>query len=329
MTTAAAKTLAERKVRRQKLFVAVGSVVLLAVLGFELPKVLGGGSSDTAPAPAVATAAEPSAVGPVPPASVATLPDTDRLVVRSDSDQLLSFGLFKSKDPFVQQLSPTASAPASSTPAAPAVKTPAKTTKVRKATPKVPSPSPIGVGLTPAATTTTAPTTPAAPSPPAVPETPATTPVAPATPSETTPAAPAGTPTSVLISTNGICETVALKATFPGDEDIFRVLAIDQDGKSVEIGVVGGSYDSGQASATLKLGDKLTLVNTADGTRYVIALKSRCEVATERTAGRGTPPAATTSAAITPVPPAPTGSTPPSATTPIVTDALDTTTPSS
>jgi len=39
----------------------------------------------------------------------------------------------------------------------------------------------------------------------------------------------------------------------------FRVVSIALDGESVEIGVVGGSYDSGQATATLKLGDKLTV----------------------------------------------------------------------
>ena len=62
-----------------------------------------------------------------------------------------------------------------------------------------------------------------------------------------------------------------MNGTFPADEDIFRLVSIAKNGKSVKIGVVGGSYDSGAATATLKLGEKLTLVNTADGTRYVIA----------------------------------------------------------
>ena len=63
--------------------------------------------------------------------------------------------------------------------------------------------------------------------------------------------------------------------TFPSNENIFRLVSIAQNGKSVEIGIVGGSFDSGQPTATLKLGEKLTLVNTADGTRYVIALKAK------------------------------------------------------
>ena len=55
MSPTSVKSLAEKRVRRQKQFIAVGSVALLAILGFELPKVLGGGSSPQT-APAVTTA---------------------------------------------------------------------------------------------------------------------------------------------------------------------------------------------------------------------------------------------------------------------------------
>ncbi len=102
MSTPAAKALAEKKVKRQKQIIAVGSVVLLAVVGFQLPKLLGGGndeaSSTTTPIAASSTPAASSAAG-------GSLPDTDHVVIQRGSDQLLSFGLFKSKDPFVQQLS--------------------------------------------------------------------------------------------------------------------------------------------------------------------------------------------------------------------------------
>ena len=67
-----------------------------------------------------------------------------------------------------------------------------------------------------------------------------------------------------------------MDGTFPRSENIFRLVSIAKDGKSVQIGIVGGSFDSGQPTATLKVGGKLTLVNTADGTRYVIGLKSKC-----------------------------------------------------
>jgi hypothetical protein len=306
MSTVPAKALAQRKVKRQKQILAVASVILLAVVGFQLTKVLGG-DADSA-APAVTTPLPSPPTSPLA-GSPAKLPDTDRIVIQHDSDQLLSFGLFKSKDPFVQQLSSKSSA----LPSPPARATPAPTT----AAPRVTPPSTVGVGLTPPTTTTTPTST--------VPNT-STTPATPATPTSpsTTPAPPATAPTSVSISTNGVCQTVALNGTFPTSEDIFRVVAIAQDGKSVKIGVVGGAYDSGQATATLKLGDKLTLVNTADGTRYVIALLAKCPVQTEP------PSAAPTTPAVTPPAPAPAPApttTTTTTTTPIVTDSLDTTTP--
>jgi hypothetical protein len=141
------------------------------------------------------------------------------------------------------------------------------------------------------------------------------------TPAKTTPAASSTAPADVLISTNGVCERVALKGTFPADEDIFRVVSIEPEGKAVEIAVVGGSYDSGKATATLKRGEKLTLVNTADGTRYVIGLLSTCNTQADPSNATPTAPVATSPVA------APSTSTP-TTTTPIVTDSLDTTAPS-
>ena len=301
MSTPAAQAFAQRKVRRQKQFIAVGSVVLLAVLGFQLPKLLGGGGGESA-VPAVTTTQLPSVAG----SSVGTtakLPDTDRIVVQRDSSQLLSFGLFRSKDPFVQQLS-TTPAPSPTPVAAPTLTTPPPTTT-------------IGVGVTPAPTTPAA-SPDGAPTGGVVPSAPTTTPGSAGTaPAATTPTP--STPTSALISTNNVCERLTVDGSFPGGEDIFRVVSIAKDGKSVEIGVVGGSYDSGQPTATLKLGEKLTLVNTADGTRYVIALKAKCDVIAppQQTATTSTPATTTT----TPATPLPTTTT--TATTPIVTDALD------
>jgi hypothetical protein len=303
MSTSAAKTLANKKVKRQKQIVAVGSVILLALLGFELPKMLGGGSSETA-APAPTTAAQ-SVPGSPLAAAPGGLPDTDHVVIDLDSGQLLSFGLFKSKDPFVQQLSTNPGA-----------------------LPSAPPPTAVGPGATTPGETTPGETTPTPVPPPVTTTSPTTTPgstvpIPPAgtTPTSTTPVAPVA-PTSVAISTNGACETVELKGTFPGDEDIFRVVWIARDGKSVKISVVGGAYDSGQAAATLMLGEKLTLVNTADGTRYVILLKSKCDV---QPAPAPAPAASTTTTATTTTSATTTVTT--TATTPIVTDSLDTTTP--
>jgi hypothetical protein len=306
MSTQSGKERAEKKVKRQKQFIAVGSVVLLAILGFEMTKVLPHGGGQAA-APVQPTATSSSVAGPTAPSSRWRLPDTDRVVVERTSAQLISFGLFGSKDPFVQQLSAAqspAAAPAAT--AAPAAVThpPAKPSK------------PLDVGLTPVTTTTPGQS---APSSPSVVPAPGTTSAPRAT---TTPSgAPETAPTTALISTNGACEKVDLTGTFPGGADIFRLVSIARDGKSVELGIVGGSYDSGQPTATLRLGKKLTLVNTADGTRYVIELKSKCDLVVQPSS------AAPSSASTTPSPVPPVTTTPtPSTTTPIVPDPLDTTT---
>jgi hypothetical protein len=149
-------------------------------------------------------------------------------------------------------------------------------------------------------------------------------------PSTTSPNAPAPAPTDALIATNGVCERISVEATFPSDENIFRLVSIAKDGKSVEVGIVGGSFDNGHPTAMLKVGEKITLVNTADGTRYEIVLKTSCKLATPAAS------ATTTQSTTTPIAPAPVPTTPAdtapattttTATTPIVTDSLDTTTP--
>jgi len=88
---------------------------------------------------------------------------------------------------------------------------------------------------------------------------------------------------------------------------------------------VGGAYDNGNATVTIKLGERITLVNTADGTRYAILMKARCDVETSAVAGGTTTTSTTTSSTSTTSVTPPTNA--PTVTTPIVTDALDTTTP--
>ena len=318
MSRESVKSLAEKRVRRQKIFIAVGTVVLLAVLGFELPKMMGGKGGSEAAAPTTVPA---SAAGAAPVVPAGKLPNTDQVVVHRDSNQLISFGLFKSKDPFVQQLSTTADAeqPAAA-PSAAGGSAGAPAAPRRRATPAGPSSSP-----TPAVV------------PPGVVVTPTQTPATGGSgstgtpPAAATPAAPVAAPTEALIATNGVCERVSVAGTFPTDENIFRLVSIAKNGKSVDVGIVGGSFDNGHPTATLKLGEKITLVNTADGTRYEIVLKTSCNLATPSGGATTTQPNTTT-----PVAPAPTTTTPAdtapattttTATTPIVTDSLDTTTP--
>jgi hypothetical protein len=310
---ATVKSLAEKRVRRQKIFIAVGSVALLGILGFELPKFLGNkGGNETVITSHAATSAGAAAAAPVVPAG--QLPG-DRVVVQRDSNQLISFGLFKSKDPFVQQLTTSAS----TTPSAPPA--PAPPTDTTSTTSTEPTPPLLLIPIGPSSSSTT----PSSPSSPSAP--PGTT-----TPSPSN--APPPVPTEALIATNGVCERVAVKGTFPATENIFRLVSIAKDGKSVQVSIVGGSFDSGQPTATLKQGDKLTLVNTADGTRYVIELKAKCAGLDDQTGTQTTTspsqPVPTTPVAPAPAPtPATTTTTTDTVTTPIVTDAVDTSPPAS
>jgi hypothetical protein len=335
----------EEKAKKQKRLLAVLSVVLLALMGYQLPKLLGGsGSSSTsaAPSPSVAAESLPGAVSTLPPGQ---LPNTDHVSVNPGSTKLISFGLFKSKDPFAPQLSTepgpvatpsltpqTVVPPAAAVAPAAATSSPSvpKVSPVQSAAPTG-SVTPVVPPITPVSKAPTTSTTPIVPAPvtPITPNPVSTTPVRTTTTPKPATAAPAAqaAPTSVAISTNGTCENVGVNGTFPGKEDIFRVVSIGKDGKTAKIGVVGGAYDSGDATATIKVGEKVTLVNTADGTRYVILMQAHCAAGTAPAAPaaptNGVTAPASTIPTSTVAPPTPTST----VTTPIVTDSLDTTTP--
>jgi hypothetical protein len=111
------KDIREAKDRRAKRLVIGGAVVLVAVLAFEMPKVLkghGGSSSSTPPAatttttPGYGASTTPTST---PVASAAVLPATSAKLTTSDlsprrsKSELYSFSHFAGKDPFVQQVS--------------------------------------------------------------------------------------------------------------------------------------------------------------------------------------------------------------------------------
>ena len=317
MSRESVKSLAEKRVRRQKIFIAVGSVVLLAVLGFELPKMMGGKGGSEAVAPTTGARARGrrcagraggQAAEHRPGRRPARLQPADLVRPLQEQGPVRPAAVDDPRgrrQPPDSSLAARAGGPAATTPSSYPAGTPSSPT---------PAVVPPGVVVTPT-------------------QTPASggsgstgTP-----PASTTPAAPVPAPTEALIATNGVCERVSVAGTFPTDENIFRLVSIAKNGKSVEVGIVGGSFDNGHPTATLKLGEKITLVNTADGTRYEIVLKTSCNLATP--SGGATTTQSTTT---TPVAPAPTTTTPAdtapattttTATTPIVTDSLDTTTP--
>jgi hypothetical protein len=86
--------------RKQKIFVVVGGLFLLAMLAFQLPKLLGGSSpAEVAPTTSETTAppGQPTPTGAAPVALV------DTSAAATDG-KITSFSVFAAKDPFVQQV---------------------------------------------------------------------------------------------------------------------------------------------------------------------------------------------------------------------------------
>ena len=84
--------------RKQKIFVVVGGLALLAMLAFQLPKLMGGSPTEAAPTTtdAVTVAGQPAPSNASPVALVGSTAAT--------SGKLTSFSVFKAKNPFVQQV---------------------------------------------------------------------------------------------------------------------------------------------------------------------------------------------------------------------------------
>jgi hypothetical protein len=75
-----------------------------------------------------------------------------------------------------------------------------------------------------------------------------------------------------VISVNGLQETVTTGGEFPKDSPVFRLVKLV--GGEARIGIAGGALASGSPTVTLRKGKAVTLVNTADGTRYELKLVS-------------------------------------------------------
>ena len=85
-------------------------------------------------------------------------------------------------------------------------------------------------------------------------------------------------PGSAVISVNGVLYTVATNGDFPQASaadpsavPLFHLISLTAH--SARISIVGGSYSSGSPAVTLTENKAVTLVNTADGTRYTLILK--------------------------------------------------------
>jgi hypothetical protein len=238
------------KAKKQKIYAAVGGVLLLGLLAFQVPRTMKmlhppnpDGAAATAPAPTTTTSgpiAAPSLGGGNPTAvsssgAAGGLADPDA-VPPPQSGQLLAFGLFRTKDPFAQQLSDKCAA----------------------------SSGPTG-GETAAACPTTKPNAAAAP---------AKTP-----PAEPSRGVPTGNPhpapallTTAVILVNGESQSVSVGSQFPTVDPVFTLVSITAT--TAKVGIAGGSFESGSQTVRLKKNKPLTLMNTADGLRYVLRLVS-------------------------------------------------------
>ncbi len=60
-------------------------------------------------------------------------------------------------------------------------------------------------------------------------------------------------------------------ATFPAADPVFQLVSVTRT--TAKVGISGGSLSTG-TNVTLTKGKKVTLMNTADGTRYELVLVS-------------------------------------------------------
>jgi hypothetical protein len=233
------QNLREAKDKRMKKVAIGGAILLVAVLAFEVPKMLhSGGSSTSTPPPATTTtpassttpASTPTAT-PTGTAAAAVTPTAASTKLPSDlpptraKSQLFSFTHFAGKDPFVQQVNSAPAAQSSTTASSSSGKS----------------------GSTPASGTTTA----------AISHKPSRT------------LAANG---AARISVNGRIQVVRVGASFPSANPLFRLVSVA--GGVARIGLASGSYTSGARTVSLASGRSLTLVDTADGIRYSIRLIS-------------------------------------------------------
>jgi hypothetical protein len=98
------------------------------------------------------------------------------------------------------------------------------------------------------------------------------------------------------VTVNGKKQLFGAGATFPKDAPLFKLAAIAK--KGLHISVLGGTFVGGQPYLVLRQGNKVTLVNQSDGTKFVIVyVKKTFAPANELTSPTQTAASPTTTAA--------------------------------
>jgi hypothetical protein len=246
----------QRQSKQKKLLIALVPV-LIAVLAFALPRTLkqlrgtetppaettaaataegvAPAQTDGSPADGTQTAPQATAEASGDPAVIAAsakrvLKDTDAPPA-ADEGQLISFNRFEARDPFVQIVDDQP-VDTSTTDASGGTSAPVPPPATGVTTPPPTTPPPTTGGTTDGSTDT------------------------------------GGQVTDVKIAVNGRVSVVAVGDTFPESDPAFKVVSVSSD--SIEIGLVSGSFSSGNATLTLKLGEPVTLISQPDGARFTI-----------------------------------------------------------
>lgn len=263
-------TQAQIRERRSRIAAVVLGVVFLGVAVLQGPKLLkmiSGGSSSSPPPASTEASTTPGSAGTTTPGGV--------VVAAPAVGQLRGFSLFNPGLPFKPIPKPVTSSPAAATAAKPAE---AKTATTTQSTPQAVTPpvTTAPVAAPPAATTT--------PAPPV------------------TFTVPNGVP-AALVTVNGKKQLFGAGATFPQESPLFKLAAIAK--KGLKISVLGGSFANGEQYLVLRQGNKVTLLNQSDGSKFVIVyMKKTFADATQLTSPTQTSATATTAGAAPPVSPA-------------------------
>jgi hypothetical protein len=255
------------KEKKQKIIAAGGAVVLVGLLAFQVPRVMAQLNRGKGVQTAVPKTVSTPTVGSTPPTLAA--PTTLRgesagsatgssgsaasasgLVTSSGpatQGELASFSRFESKDPFAQQVKPATGPQASSSSSSGSGAGSG-------------SPSATGAGAGAGASGGTSPGSAGSS----------------ATPSGTQGTQPA--PGSAVISVNGTLMSVSVGTDFPQPSTadpaatpLFHLVSLTAT--TAKISIAGGSYTSGASTITLHVNKPVTLMNTADGSRFKLILK--------------------------------------------------------
>ena len=248
----------KQREKRAKIAAIGGVVLLLAVAAWQGPKMMK--LMNQKPVVPPTSAAAPAGTSALPGTGAQTtttasgeLADTDVPPAALDGGQLVSFDVFQTKDPFRPQVT-SADVAAADAAASGATTTQSEPVTGSRAASSATTPPSIEVQSTTTPATTAVPSTPAAPS----------------TPETTTTAKPA-TPT-VSISVNGATSHVARGGAFPSSTPVFRLVSWTKG--AARIGIVGGSYSTGDPTLELTIDKPVTLQNTSNGQRYKLVLLS-------------------------------------------------------